>query len=449
MALAHAAPAPTLTGDWQGALQVMGTEIPLVFHLRQQPDNQYTGTMDSPKQQAFGLPLAAVTVRVDSVVLRLSQPAAQFAGRLSADGKQLSGAWQQAGRSVPLTLTHQAAGTASPAVRRPQDPQPPFPYRAEDVSFANAAAGIKLGGTVTVPAGKGPFPAVVLLTGSGAQDRDETIFGHRPFRLLADYLTRRGFVVLRYDDRGVGHSGGTAATFTITDGVTDAQAAMAYLRSRSDVKGSQIGLLGHSEGAMIGLTAAASATSPAFLISLAGPAVRGLESILRQAEDLGRAAGIPAEQLAANKAVNQQVYMTVLSTPDNAQAQTHVVALLQQAGLSAAQAQQQAALMVGPGYRQLLSFDPQPLLTKVKCPVLALNGSKDLQVAASVNIPAWEKGVRAGGNQDVTAQELPGLNHLFQTANTGLSQEYGQIEETFAPSALAVIGDWLARHVKK
>ncbi|GAB2949265.1 alpha/beta hydrolase [Hymenobacter coalescens] len=444
-----AAAAPSLSGDWQGALRAGGTEVPLIVHLRQQPDGGYTGTLDSPRQQAFGLPLAGVTVRADSVTLRLSQPAARFAARLSADGQQLSGSWQQNGQSAPLTLVRQAAGSAAPALRRPQDPKPPLPYRAEDVTFANGAAGIRLAGTVTVPPGKGPFPAVVLVTGSGPQDRDETIFGHHPFRVLADFLTRRGFVVLRYDDRGVGQSGGSAATYTTADGLTDAQAALAYLRSRAEVQGRPVGLLGHSEGAMIGLLAATQPQPPAFLISLAGPAVRGLEVLIRQNEDLARAAGLPTAQVVANKALNQQVYMTVLQTPDDQQARTHVVGLLQQAGLTAAQAQQQAASLTSAWYRQLLAFDPQPLLAKVQCPVLALNGAKDLQVAAAVNLPAWEKGVRAGGNQDVTTQELPGLNHLFQTAQTGLSDEYGRIEETFAPAALAVIGDWLARHTRR
>ncbi|RTQ53468.1 alpha/beta hydrolase [Hymenobacter gummosus] len=446
--LAEAQSAPPLAGDWQGSLQAGGTDIPLIVHLRA-ADGGYSGTLDSPKQQAYGLPIAAVIVRADSVRLRLTAPAAQFAARLSADGKQLVGAWQQGGRAAPLTLSKQAAGTVAPGPKRPQEPKAPLPYRAEDVTFSNAQAGIKLAGTLTLPAGKGPFPAVVLVTGSGPQDRDETIFGHRPFRVLADYLTRRGFVVLRYDDRGVGLSGGSQATYTMTDGVADAQAALAYLRSRPEVQRQQTGLLGHSEGAMIGLQTATQPNPPAFLISLAGPAVRGLEVMVRQNEDLARAAGLPAEQVTANRALNQQIYMTVLQTPDNQQAQTHVVGLLKQVGMNAAQAQQQAAAVTTAWYRQLLAYNPQPLLAQVKCPVLALNGSKDLQVAASVNVPAWEKGIRAGGNQDVTAQELPGLNHLFQTARTGLSDEYGQLEETFAPAALAVIGDWLARHTKK
>jgi uncharacterized protein len=446
--VAAAQSTPPLAGDWQGSLQAGAADVPLIVHLRPAAGG-YTGTLDSPKQQAYGLPIASVTQRADSVLLRLTAPAAQFAARLSADGKQLAGAWQQGGHSAPLTLSRQAAGTVAAGPRRPQEPKAPLPYRAEDVTFSNAAAGVKLAGTVTVPPGKGPFPALVLVTGSGPQDRDETIFGHHPFRVLADYLTRRGFVVLRYDDRGVGQSGGSQAAYTMTDGVADAQAALAYLRSRPEVRGQQVGLLGHSEGAMIGLQTATQSNPPAFLISLAGPAVRGLEVMVRQNEDLARAAGLPAEQVTANRSLNQQIYMTVLQTPDNQQAQTHVVGLLKQVGMSAAQAQQQAAAVTTAWYRQLLAYNPQPLLAQVKCPVLALNGSKDLQVAASVNVPAWEKGVRAGGNQDVTAQELPGLNHLFQTARTGLSDEYGQLEETFAPSALAVIGDWLARHSKR
>ncbi|MCC3155635.1 alpha/beta fold hydrolase [Hymenobacter sp. 15J16-1T3B] len=448
--LAPAAPSLSLAGDWQGSLSAGGTDIPLVVHLQQLPDGRYTGTLDSPKQQAYGLPIASVTVRADSVVLRLTAPAAVLAGRVSADGQQINASWQQGGRAAPLTLKRQgAAGSTAPAVRRPQEPKAPFPYRAEDVTFANTGAKVQLAGTVTVPAGKGPFPAVVLVTGSGPQDRDETIFGHRPFRVLADYLSRRGFVVLRYDDRGVGQSTGDRAAYTTADGVTDAQAALAYLRQRPDVQAGKVGLIGHSEGAMIGLLAATQPTPPAFLVSLAGPALRGVETMVRQGEDLGRASGMSAEQLTATRALNQQIYLTVLQTPDNQQAQAQVVKLLTEIGMNAAQAQQQAATLTTAWYRQLLAFNPEPLLPKVKVPVLALGGSKDLQVAAGPNLAAWEKGVRSGGNSDVTAQELPGLNHLFQTANTGLTDEYGRIEETFSPTALAVIGDWLARHVKK
>ncbi|UYZ58779.1 alpha/beta hydrolase family protein [Hymenobacter latericus] len=437
--------APLRAGIWRGKMQAGATELPLIFHIAEAANGARTATLDSPNQNAYGLPVEKVTQRADSVILQLTRPAARFAGRVVGGGKQLEGAWLQAGRSFPLTLAHQAGATAN----RPQEPKAPFPYHSEEVTFSNAKTNIKLAGTVTTPAGKGPFPAVVLVTGSGPQDRDETVFGHKPFWVLADYLTRRGYVVLRYDDRGVGKSGGTTTSYTTADGVTDAQAALAYLRTRPEVQARQAGLLGHSEGAMIGLIAATEPNPPAFLIALAGPAVRGLEFMLRQAEDLGRASGMSPDQVASARALNQQVYMTVLQTPDKAQANERVIALMKQAGLSAAQAQQQAAVLTTAWYRQLLAFDPQPLLPKVKCPVLALNGGKDLQVAASVNLPAWEQGVRAGGNQDVTVQELTGLNHLFQTANTGLSQEYGQIEETFSPTALQAIGDWLARHTKR
>lgn len=446
--LTYAAP-PKLAGDWQGSLSAAGTEVPLVLHLQQQPDGQYTGTLDSPKQQAYGLPITSVTVRADSIIMRLTAPAVVLRGRVSADGQQISASWEQGGRTAPLLLKRTAAGNAAAALRRPQEPKAPLPYRAEDVTFPNAGASIRLAGTITVPPGKGPFPAVVLVSGSGPQDRDETIFGHHPFRVLADYLTRRGFVVLRYDDRGVGQSGGSQATYTTADGVTDAQAALAYLRQRPEVQAGKTGLIGHSEGAMIGLLAATQPQPPAFLVSLAGPAMRGLDMMVRQNEDLGRASGMADEQLTAARQLNQQIYLTVLQTPDNQQAQAQVTKLLTQIGMNAAQAQQQAAQLTTAWYRQLLAFNPEPLLPKVKCPVLALGGSKDLQVAAGPNLAAWEKGVKAGGNADVTVQELPGLNHLFQTATTGLTDEYGRLEETFSPTALAVIGDWLARHTKK
>ena len=437
---------PSLTGDWTGTLG------PLEFtaHLTDPAGGPRAATLDIPAQNAKGLGMQ-FTAPADSVYLRLRQPAAQFAGRRSADGRQLVGEWQQGLRSFPLTFTRATAGTAKlAAAPRPQTPQPPFPYQSAEVTFKNEQAGITLAGTYTVPADMGPFPAVVLLTGSGPEDRNETILGHQPFAVLADYLTRHGIAVLRFDDRGVGQSGGTLAGTTSADYTTDAQAALAWLRAQPGIRKSQVGLLGHSQGGTAAIGAAIQPAGPDFLVLLAAPALPGDELIVQQSLALARLQTSDAAQLATTEKMQRAMTQIIQQNPDNAQARTKLLAYYN--GINpqlAAQLEPQLAMLTSPDYRHLLADRPAQALAKVKCPVLALGGSNDRQVPASINLAATTAGLKAAGNRDVTVQELPGLNHLFQAASTGSPAEYGTIEETFAPGALAVIGDWIARHTKK
>ncbi|MCC3154799.1 alpha/beta fold hydrolase [Hymenobacter sp. BT770] len=274
-AKAQTAPA-SLTGDWAGAVG----PIDFMMHLADPAGGARTATLDIPAQHAQGLALQ-FTAPGDSVYLRLAQPAAQFAGRRSADGQQLTGEWKQGLRAFPLTLTR-TTGAAKPTARRPQTPLPPFPYQSAEVTFKNEKANVTLAGTYTVPADMGPFPAVVLLTGSGPEDRNETILGHQPFAVLADYLTRHGIAVLRFDDRGVGQSGGTLAGTTSADYTTDAQAALAWLRAQPGIVKNHVGLLGHSQGGTAAIGAAQQAGGPDFLVLLAAPGLPGDELIVQQ-----------------------------------------------------------------------------------------------------------------------------------------------------------------------
>ncbi len=443
---AQTAPRPSLTGNWTGAVGPIDFQL----HLSDPAGGPRTATMDIPAQHATGLPLV-FTAPADSVYLRLASPAAQFAGRRSADGQQLTGEWQQGLRAFPLTLTR-ADGRAKPAApRRPQTPQPPFPYQAADVTFKNEKAGITLAGTYTVPADKGPFPAVVLLTGSGPEDRNETIMGHQPFAVLADYLTRQGIAVLRFDDRGVGQSGGTLAGTTSADYTTDAQAAMAWLRAQPGIRKNQVGLIGHSQGGTAAIGAAGQLAGPDFLVLLAAPAVPGDELIVQQSLALVRLQTTDATRLAATEKAQRRMTQIIQQTPDDAQARALLTALYNPTNdpSTAAALAPQLQLMTSPDYRHLLADRPAQTLAKVHCPVLALGGSKDVQVPAAANLAATAAGLKAARNRDVTLQELPGLNHLFQTAPTGNPAEYGTIEETFAPAALQAIGSWLARHTAR
>ena len=447
LAAAHAqeAPRPSLSGDWSGEVAT----LELTFHLQDPAGGPRVAKLDIVDQNVAGL-LVDFQAPGDSVYLRLSKPiTARFAGRRSADGRQLSGEWQQGLRAFPLTLTRAGAGAAT-GPKRPQQPHAPFPYQSADVSFRNEKAGITLAGTYTLPADMGPFPAVVLLTGSGPEDRNETYQGHQPFAVLADYLTRQGIAVLRFDDRGVGQSGGTLKGTTSADYATDAQAALAWLRAQPGIRKNQVGLIGHSQGGTAAIGAAGQASGPDFVVLLAAPGLPGDELIVQQSLALARLQTTDPAQLASTEKMQRAMTQIIQKTPGDAQAQSQL--LLYYAAISpqlAAQVKPQLPMLTSPDYRHLLADRPALTLAKVRCPVLALGGSKDVQVPTTRNLAATAAGLKAAGNRDVTVKELPGLNHLFQTAPTGAPAEYATIEETFAPAALQAIGDWITKHTPR
>lgn len=440
---------PKLTGTWQGVLQLPAANLEVIFSISEMPAGSRTATLQVPQQAAQTIS-AEVIVRADSVVLRVPAINSAFAGRLLPNGQQLQGEWRQGGHRLPLTLHYRNKSTPAvgAAPTRPQLPRPPLPYQVQEVKVPNpAAGGLLLAGTLTVPSGKGPFPAVVLITGSGPEDRDETMFGHKPFAVLADYLTCRGVAVLRLDDRGVGQSEGYFRKATTADFATDTRAALTFVRSQPSIDARQVGLLGHSEGSLIAAMVAAQSAPPAFVVSLAGPGLPGAAMLLRQKADLSQAAGLDSTRIALGQRVSQQLFAALRATPDSAQAVARMAAILPQEnpGLTAAQAQTIAASLVTPWLRLFLDTDPRLYWQRVRCPVLLLNGSRDLQVAAAINLSAIEQALHAGGNRSVTVRELAGLNHLFQTSQTGLPTEYEQISETISPEALRIIVDWIWR----
>jgi pimeloyl-ACP methyl ester carboxylesterase len=430
-----------------------GSELNLFFDLKGQTP-ALTGTLSVPQQTDKLIPLSSVVLRHDSLLTGSDMLHARFAGKFSADGQQVTGTWFQGGAQLPLTLRRSSEkDKAAAAPRRPQVPKAPFPYRNEDLTFSNKTAGFDLAGTLTLPAGKGPFPAVVLVSGSGPEDRNETMLGHQPFLVLADYLTRRGFAVLRYDDRGVGQSKGTFKGATTADFATDAQAALAYLRTRPDIRPRQVALVGHSEGGLIGWLAAAQPGGPDLLVSLAGPGVPGDAILLRQQADLARAHGADSASIGRNFRLHRALFAELRRQPATMPADQLAAKLIaseqqQQRGMGTEQARQALArAYTEPWMRAFLSLDPATYLAKIKCPVLALNGANDLQVAADQNLPVIERGLRAAHNPDVTIQTLPQLNHFFQTDPAATSR-YASIEETFAPSALQIVGDWLSARTR-
>lgn len=270
---------PAVVGDWEGTLRSGAAELHLALHLMAGDNGELRGTLDSIDQGALGIPATAVTLTGSRLIIRIAAVGGTYEGVVNPERTAIEGTWSQAGTAAPLVFTR---GAARPAVARPQTPIKPYPYREEEVFYENAAAHITLAATLTVPAGPGPFPAVVLITGSGAQDRDESVAGHQPFLVLADHLTRRGIAVLRADDRGVGKSGGNFATATTPDLATDAEAGVAYLRTRSEVNARKIGLVGHSEGGVIAPMIAARDHSIAFIVMMAGSGVSGDDVLVEQ-----------------------------------------------------------------------------------------------------------------------------------------------------------------------
>jgi pimeloyl-ACP methyl ester carboxylesterase len=426
----HAQDLKPIVGDWYGALNV-GVKLPVVLHVKADG----TASLDSPSQGAMGMP-ATASLKGSAVTVTLAQPPASFEGVLAADGASLGGQWKGAHGAVPLILTR----TAPAAVKRPQTPRPPFPYRAEEVGYLNPASGLKLAGTLTLPAGQGPFPVALLITGSGTQDRDETIFDHKPFLVLADALTRKGVAVLRVDDRGAGGSQASAQGATLEDIATDVAAGVAWLRTRPDLDPARIGLIGHSEGAVVAVKAAAADPRIAFVVMMAGTGVDGRRLLVSQVEAALAASGAAPAAIETAAREQARIMDIVASDADDATVRTRLAQALGP-GREAS-----IPTLASPAYRSLIRFDPRPSLARIRAPVLAIGGSKDTQVPAAENLPAIKAALAA--DHDVTTRELPGLNHLFQTAGTGLPQEYGEIEETLAPSALDLIVDWTATRAK-
>jgi fermentation-respiration switch protein FrsA (DUF1100 family) len=429
---------PATDGAWEGALETPAGKLRLRLNLAT-VGGKLTANLDSLDQGARGIPCDVITLEGKALKWEIKRLMASYEGILNAAGNQVEGKLTQGGATFPLNLAKRDKPIEPP--KRPQEPKPPFPYKAEEVAFQNKVAGIKLAGTLTLPPGKGPFPAIALITGSGRQNRDEELFGHKPFAVIADYLTRRGVAVLRYDDRGAGASEGKYELATTADLSTDAEAAFDYLKTRPEVDAKKIGLGGHSEGGVIAPMVATRNAQIAFLVLLAGTAVPGDEVLLEQGAAILRAQGASQQVLDAQREMQTNLFAALREAPDAATAEKKLRELL--GGSPAIETQVKSLL--SPWMRYFLTYDPAVTLTKVKCPVLALNGEKDLQVVATQNLPPLAAALKKAGNKDVTIVRLPGLNHLFQTAQKGTVAEYGEIEETMSPKALETMAEWITK----
>jgi pimeloyl-ACP methyl ester carboxylesterase len=434
-------------GLWQSALETHGLRLRLQLHVSHDSEDQLVAALDSLDQGVSGLPAINVLLKEAAFHLEIPSLAGAFEGTLDPGKNKLSGNWSQTGAEAKLEFVRSDQPLE---LRRPQTPKKPYPYHEEEISFSNATAGVSLAGTLTLPIGAGPFPAALLIVGSGPHDRDEALANHRPFLVLADHLTRKGIAVLRYDKRGIGKSTGSADKATTLDLAADAQAAMAYLKTRKEIDPAKIALIGHSEGAMIAPLIASQTKDVAWVVLLAAPATKGEDTLLNQSELIGRAGGLTDEQLTASLDLDQAAYDLVRTEKDTAVLNEKLNGLVKGSGLAAAMSpavlEPQLRMMESPWFRFFLDYDPLPNLKALQVPVLALYGQKDLQVPAKPNLALLKQALQDGGNKDADVRELPGLNHLFQHAYSGTPVEYAAIEETFSPETLQIISGWLLQH---
>lgn len=446
--------AQDITGQWNGLLKVQGTQLRLVFHVVKTAGG-YTSTMDSPDQGAKGIPVTSTSFENGILKFLVTAIGLNYEGRLTGDSV-FTGTFKQGGLTVPLELSRKPAEKEK--LQRPQEPMPPYPYYSEDIVFENRTAGIKLAGTLTMPSKEGNFPVVILISGSGPQNRNEELLGHKPFLVLSDFLTRNGIAVLRFDDRGIAASQGDFSTATTADFATDVEAATQYLLTRKEINKNKIGLVGHSEGGIIAPMVAAGSKNIAFIVLMAGTGIPGDELLLMQQAAIAKASGMPDTSIAKYAGINKKVFGMVKTITDTARLKNEVTTYLttlaaadsnKPAGMSeASYVNMQVRKIVNPWMTWFIKYDPATALKKVHCPVLAINGDKDLQVPSKANLPAIKNALETGGNKNVTTLELPGLNHLFQECKTGSPDEYAFIEQTISPLALNALLQWINGQVK-
>ncbi len=445
-----------ITGSWNGILKVQGTQLRIVFNISK-TENGFTSSMDSPDQGAKGIPVSSTSFENSTLKLAVSSARIEYEGILGHDNI-IVGNFKQGGMSFHLNLSKEIAEKEK--LVRPQEPTKPYPYYEEEVTFENKPAGITLAGTLTLPTKEGVFPVVILITGSGPQNRDEELMGHKPFLVISDFLTKNGIGVLRFDDRGVGSSKGDFKTATSFDFSTDVEAGVDYLLTRKDINKKKIGLMGHSEGGIIAPMVASRSKDIAFIVLLAGTGIPGDQLLLLQQELLGKESHISDDGLKKALTINKGAFEIVTKSTSSEQLKTDLTNYIKQvfkdnpdavkqSGMSEDDfVQKQVSQVINPWMLYFIKYNPAIALEKVKCPVLALNGEKDLQVAPKENLQAIKEALAKGGNKRVTTIELPGLNHLFQECKTGSPTEYATIEQTFSPIALAEILKWIKMQTK-
>lgn len=435
-----------LVGDWSGELDFVALKLTLVLHISEEA-GVLSAKLDVPEQGIQGMDVDAIEFTDGLMKFELKPLTASFEG--SFNGSEISGKFNQNGISMPLNFKQGVLQASE--FKRPQEPKAPFPYREEEISVENHSAGVTLSGTLTLPSKEGIYPAVILISGSGPNDRNETIFGHKPFLVLADHLTKQGIAVLRMDKRGVGLSTGDYNLATSSDSANDVLAAIDFLKSRKEI--SSVGLIGHSEGGLIAPMAASQSKDVAFVVMMAGPGVNGEEILYRQGELI---LSSYKKELIEKYAAFQKAAFAILKQESDleaavgplSKAYADYVAELPENEKQSGEANAQAVVQRfnTPWFRQFITFEPSTVLNQIRVPVLVLNGELDIQVDPNQNLHRIAEALEEAGNEDYSILQLPKLNHLFQTCETGSIAEYAKIEETIAPSALELISSWILEH---
>lgn len=444
-----------IEGNWLGTLETSGVKLRLVLKVTKAADGSLTAKIDSIDQGANDLVVDSFSGQNKSVHFEAKKYGMSYEGTLNEKGDEISGTFKQGPASLPLIFKRTTVAIKS---GRPQDPQKPYPYDEEEVTYENKKDAVKLAGILTLPPARGgKHPAVILITGSGAQDRNETILGHRLFLVLADYLTKRGIAVLRVDDRGIGGSSMGSQAATSENYAGDVLAGIEYLKSRKEINPKQIGLIGHSEGGMIAPLASVRSKDVAFIVLMAGTGQTGEDVLYTQSALIQKAGGATTELIRLNTTALKNIFAIMKAEPDNSRAEKRIRETLekQMNGLNEderkvfapirAAAESQIQSTLSPWFRYFVTYDPRLTLEKVKIPVLAINGENDLQVSSKENLEIINAALKKSGNKDYTIKSFPKLNHLFQTSETGSPGEYATIEETIAPIVLETIGDWIVK----
>ncbi|MEJ5994049.1 alpha/beta hydrolase [Pedobacter sp. Du54] len=439
--------AQDITGQWNGVLKVPGTQLRVVFHVNKIPTG-FSSTMDSPDQGVKGIAIKETSFENNTLKLIAPNMGLEYIGQLGQD-QIIKGEFKQGGQSFLLTLSR---GIVKKEILvRPQTPVKPYSYYSEEVAFENKTAGIRLAGTLTLPKKEGVFPAVVLISGSGPQNRDEELFGHQPFLVLADYLTKNGIAVLRYDDRGVAKSGGDFKTATTQDFATDVESALTFLKTRKEINPMKMGLIGHSEGGLIAPIIASTHKDLGFIILMAGPGIPISSLMLLQKEKIERQMGVSEAELAKSQEIFKGAYQLILNaTANDAALKIKLNSYFaEKFGLATANKEIDTITdqITTVWMFNFLRMNPSNFLKYVNCPILAINGERDLQVPAKENLQAIKLILEKSGNKKLTIKEFPRLNHLFQESETGAVGEYGKIEQTISPEVLSEILNWISLQI--
>lgn len=447
--------AQDISGAWNGILKVQGTQLRLTFNVVKTNEG-ISATLDSPDQGAYGIPVKFASIDQTAVKFGLPEAYIEYTGKLESEDK-ITGTFTQAGQSYPLDLTRSIPEKEK--LNRPQEPVKPYPYYSEDIKFENKTDTVWLAGTLTLPKKEGKFPAVILISGSGPQNRDEEVMGHKPFLVISDHLTRNGFAVLRFDDRGTGESTGSFSKATTFDFTKDVKAALNFLLTRTDIEHENIGLIGHSEGGIIAPMVAADSKEVNFIVLMAGTGIRGDKLLLMQQELIGKVSGVEQSEIDKMITLNKQAFDIVNETTNQDTLEVRLKQFIK-TSLNEIPTEDMPEGMseddfihtlvdqiTSPWMQYFIRLDPSIALQKVDVPVLAINGANDIQVPSKINLDAIEKAIRKGGNSEITVIEMPGLNHLFQESATGDINEYAKIEQTISTEVLEQITIWLKNQV--